>query len=65
MGERWRNRGSGRGLMELAERSASDQGVSAVRARSGIHRLEAHDFYRALGYREIKQQRVFTRELGE
>jgi hypothetical protein len=51
--------------MELAERSASDQGVSAVRARSGIHRLEAHDFYRALGYREIKQQRVFTRELGE
>jgi ribosomal protein S18 acetylase RimI-like enzyme len=63
VGERWRGRGIGRMLMERAERSAIQRGLSAVRLRSGSHREEAHGFYRALGYREIKQQRVFVREL--
>ena len=59
----WRNRGIGRMLMQLAERSATEHDVSAVRLRSGTQREEAHAFYRALGYRELKTQRVFIREL--
>ena len=65
VGERWRGRGIGRRLMARAEQSATEHGVSAVRLRSGAQRDEAHAFYRGLGYREQKLQRVFIRELGE
>jgi GNAT superfamily N-acetyltransferase len=63
VGRRWRGRGVGRALMAMAEQSATDRGVSAVRLRSGSQREEAHQFYRAIGYREQKTQRVFIREL--
>jgi GNAT superfamily N-acetyltransferase len=63
VGERWQGRGVGRALMAAAERSASDRGVSVVRLRSGSHRDDAHAFYRAVGYTEVKQQRVFVRDL--
>ena len=63
VGERWRGRGVGRTLMAAAERTASDRGVSVVRLRSGSHRDDAHAFYRAIGYREQKTQRVFVREI--
>jgi GNAT superfamily N-acetyltransferase len=63
VGERWRGRGVGRELMAAAERSATERGVSVVRLRSGSHRDEAHAFYRAVGYTEVKQQRVFVRDL--
>jgi histone acetyltransferase (RNA polymerase elongator complex component) len=65
VGDRWRHRGVGRRLMELAERLAAEHGLSAVRLRSGAQRDGAHAFYRALGYRELKTQRVFIRDLGE
>jgi len=63
VGERWRGRGMGRALMAAAERSASDRGASVVPLRSGSHRDDAHAFYRAVGYREQKTQRVFVREI--
>jgi GNAT superfamily N-acetyltransferase len=63
VGEQWRERGVGRALMAAAEQSASDHGVSVVRLRSGSHRDDAHAFYRAVGYREQKTQRVFVREV--
>jgi ribosomal protein S18 acetylase RimI-like enzyme len=64
VGEQWRGRGVGRELMAAAERSASARRVSVVRLRSGSQREEAHGFYRAVGYREQKTQRVFVRELN-
>ena len=63
VGERWQGRGVGRALMAQAERSADERGVSVVRLRSGSHRDGAHAFYRAVGYREQKTQRVFVREV--
>ena len=63
VGERWRGRGVGRALTAQAERSADERGVSVVRLRSGSHRDGAHAFYRAVGYREQKTQRVFVREI--
>ncbi|HEX7611156.1 MAG TPA: GNAT family N-acetyltransferase [Candidatus Limnocylindrales bacterium] len=63
VGERWQGRGVGRALMAQAERSADERGVSVVRLRSGSHRDGAHAFYRAVGYREQKTQRVFVREI--
>ena len=63
VGERWQGRGMGRALMAQAERSAAERGVSVVRLRSGSHRDDAHAFYRAVGYREQKTQRVFVREI--
>jgi ribosomal protein S18 acetylase RimI-like enzyme len=63
VGERWRGRGVGRALMAAAEASARERRVSVVRLRSASHRDSAHDFYRALGYREQKTQLVFVQEL--
>jgi GNAT superfamily N-acetyltransferase len=63
VGEPWQGRGVGRALMAQAERSAAERGVSVVRLRSGSHRDDAHAFYRAVGYMEVKQQRVFVRDL--
>jgi GNAT superfamily N-acetyltransferase len=63
VGELWRGRGVGRALMAQAERSALDRGVSVVRLRTGSQRAGAHEFYRAVGYRDQKTQLVFVREL--
>jgi predicted N-acetyltransferase YhbS len=61
VGERWGGGGVGRALMARAESSARDRGVSVVRVRSASHRDGAHAFYRGVGYREQKTQRVFVR----
>jgi PhnO protein len=58
-----RGLGIGRRLMEAAEGSARDKGLSTVRLRSNVVREEAHAFYRELGYREQKRSAVFVKEL--
>jgi ribosomal protein S18 acetylase RimI-like enzyme len=59
----WRGRGAGRLLMDAAERSAMAHGLSMIRLRSRSERSGAHAFYAALGYQELKQQVVFSRQI--
>jgi GNAT superfamily N-acetyltransferase len=62
--ESQRGFGAGRLLMERAERWAQGTGCLTVTVRSNVLRTSAHAFYRRLGYRLVKNQRVFRKRLG-
>ena len=48
--ERVRGRGIGQQLVRLAEDWAQKQGASKLALTSALHRVEAHEFYKRLGY---------------
>jgi GNAT superfamily N-acetyltransferase len=60
-----RRRGLGRALVDSAARWACDLGLPHVRVRSNIRRQEAHTFYSALGFRLLKTQHAYERELHD
>ena len=60
VGEAWRGRGIGRRLIERASRWARDQSFEALRVRTRAEREDAHRFYRRIGFRLAKTQRVFV-----
>jgi len=62
--ENHRGRGVGRVLMQQAERWAQERGCRSVRLRSNVLRSRAHVFYERLGYRVIKSQKAFCKDLG-
>ncbi|WP_443255815.1 GNAT family N-acetyltransferase [Streptococcus sp. S784/96/1] len=55
--------GIGRLLMEELERQALEADLAFIRLNSGSHRLEAHAFYRKIGYNGDKTQVRFIKEL--
>ena len=50
--EGWRGQGIGRMLLEAVEDWLKECGASLLLITSGLHRAEAHGFYRHLGYEE-------------
>jgi GNAT superfamily N-acetyltransferase len=56
-------RGVGTKLLEQVEEWAAQMGARAVSVRSNIIRDQAHKFYRARGYGQIKTQHAFRRSL--
>jgi len=58
-----RSSGIGRRLMERAEEWAREKGCSAVGVRSQVFREGAHAFYERLGYKHIKTQKSFRKDL--
>ncbi len=62
--ENYRSRGVGRILMEQAERWAREHGCGSVGLRSNVLRFRAHAFYERLGYRVIKSQKAFRKDLS-
>ncbi len=50
--EKWRGRGLGKLLMEKIESWVMQRGASWLILTSGVHRTNAHRFYRNLGYQE-------------
>ena len=62
--ESCRSRGVGRILMEQAESWAREHGCRSVGLRSNVLRSRAHAFYERLGYRVIKSQKAFRKDLG-
>ena len=61
--ERHRNQGLGKLMMGHAERWAAQIGCRAVCLRSNVIRDGAHAFYEGKGYRRIKTQHVFRKDL--
>lgn len=61
--EALRRQGIGPALLAEAERWARDRGVAAIWLRSNLLRLEAHAFYVALGFRVLKTQPAFEKQL--
>ena len=58
-----RNIGIGRRLLEEAERWSLENGVPEMRVRSNALREKARVFYLGQGYREVKKQFVYLKEL--
>jgi GNAT superfamily N-acetyltransferase len=61
--EEYRRRGIGELLMQHAEEWARSRGCWAVHLRSNVIREETHLFYEKIGYRTLKEQRVFQKVL--
>jgi GNAT superfamily N-acetyltransferase len=55
--------GAGRALVEAADRWAREQRLDRVRVRSNVLRTEAHRFYPACGFKLIKTQHNYEREI--
>jgi len=60
-----RRQGIGERLMRKCEEWAKAKGFPQVRVRSGGHRKEAHEFYKRIGYSNVKWQEVFNLQLAE
>ena len=58
-----RGTGVGRRLVEAAEEWAVMRGLSVMSLRSNQLRIEAHKFYERLGYKVIKTQSAFRKNL--
>ncbi len=56
-----RRRGTGRVLVDAAERWAQSRGLMALTVRSNVARELSHPFYEALGYAREKTQHVYRK----
>ena len=61
--DKYRGNAIGAMLMQKAEEWGREKGVKSVVARSNVIRAGAHKFYEALGYTQIKQSKVYLKEL--
>ena len=61
--ENARRQGIGRALVTRAEDWASEHGYTEVRLRSGLHRTEAHEFYKSIGYELAKTSHIFRKTI--
>lgn len=61
--ESCRKQGIGEKLMRKCEEWARNNGWHEMRLRSREHRLEAHQFYKKIGYENIYAQQVFYLKL--
>lgn len=61
--ERFRSQGVGEKLIERAERWARERNCREIGLRSNLIRDRAHKFYERLGYRNVKTQKSFRKQL--
>jgi len=59
-----RSRGVGTALLAECERWARSCGFASIRLRSNVIRTRAHRLYQRLGYRVVKKQKVFEKQLS-
>jgi GNAT superfamily N-acetyltransferase len=60
---RVRSQGIGRRLLERAEEWAREKGCAVASVRSNVIRERAHTFYERQGYRHLKTQKSFRKDL--
>lgn len=58
-----RRLGAGTALMNAAEEFARENGIAYIRLNSGFSRVQAHEFYRKIGYDSEKEQIRFKKKL--
>jgi GNAT superfamily N-acetyltransferase len=61
--DKYRKLGVGKTLIENAKQWAKEKGNNKLRLRCNVIRTEAHLFYQHLGFKEIKEQKVFEMEI--
>jgi len=57
--EAYRRKGIGKLLIEEAKKWCRSQGNTTLRLRCNVIRTEAHAFYLGIGFKEMKQQKMF------
>lgn len=65
VGEGCRREGIGRRLVERMETWARELGAEVIVVRSNTKRIESHRFYPSLGFREVKTQFVYQKQLTD
>ncbi len=60
----YRKLGAGRRLVAAVEAWAVARGLEQVAVRSNIVRSESHPFYERLGYRRVKTQHAYRKDLA-
>lgn len=55
--------GIGKSLIQITENYAKEYGYSFIRANSSSGRIEAHKFYRSVGFNKEKDQKRFLKEI--
>jgi GNAT superfamily N-acetyltransferase len=59
----FRGQGLGKILIEKAIQWSIDRKVDLLKLRSNVIRNDAHRFYRQLGFKEVKEQKMFAIQL--
>ena len=59
----YQKRGIGKQLIKAAEAWAKNQDAHTLRLNSGMNRKEAHQFYRAVGFDQEKEQIRFLKQI--
>ncbi len=63
--EEYRNKGIGKALVDALECYASSIGYTFIRLNSRVERVDAHSFYKHIGYKEDKIQKRFIKTFGQ
>lgn len=58
-----RRHGTGRSLVDAAERWAMERGLPRMTVRSNVVRTASHPFYERLGYERVKTQHAYRKDL--
>lgn len=61
--EKYRKAGIGKKLIEEVENWAKEKNCYKIRVRCNVTRKESHGFYKNLGFKEIKEQKVFSKNV--
>jgi predicted N-acetyltransferase YhbS len=59
--EKHRGKSIGRSLVQESIRWTKHEHIFKIRVKSNIIRDESHEFYKAIGFREVKTQKVYDR----
>jgi GNAT superfamily N-acetyltransferase len=62
--DQYRGAGIGRQLIAATQPWCLSKGVTVLRVRSNTKRIEAHKFYSQVEFEELKQQRVFEKQIS-
>lgn len=63
--EKYRRKGIGQQLVEKVECWSRERSIRKIRVRCNTKRDDAHNFYRSIGFNEIKEQKVLDKSIQE
>ncbi|MBE0649698.1 MAG: GNAT family N-acetyltransferase [Bacteroidales bacterium] len=62
--EDYRGKGAGKALIDKIVEWSLKKGERKIRVRCNVHRPDAHGFYELLGFEEVKEQKIFDKQIA-
>jgi GNAT superfamily N-acetyltransferase len=59
----YRGKGVGRALINKVKEWSANKGIVKLRVRCNVKRTETHKFYKNLGFKETKEQKIFELDI--